>query len=268
MRDMNQVVSTRIRVGGASIVLSIVALGAPAMGGEIYQYVESDGTIAFTNVPTDHRYQKIASESRTTTHKTRPPRSSFADYTGTKTGDSLLSDSSHSRPTPSPFSWLAYQEGRHVEEAIRRHAGLQQLNPALVRAVIKAESDFDPWAVSRTGAVGLMQLMPQTALEVGVANPYDVEANIGGGTKYLRGLLDRFDGNLLLALAAYNAGPNSVERNRGIPPIQETREYVSKVLRFYRAFLKGTPSIRSSGPGTIPNAAGSPLLVFSAPGAP
>jgi soluble lytic murein transglycosylase-like protein len=168
-----------------------------------------------------------------------------------------------------PSAWQTFRMQNSVEEAIHRHANLHQLNPELVRAVIKAESDFDPMALSRSGAMGLMQLMPQTALEVGVANPYDVEANIGGGTKYLRYLLDRFDGNLTMALAAYNAGPMSVERNRGIPPIQETREYVSKVLRFYRTFLSQKPSIRSSLPSRFTQGgAGSQLFALSTPAIP
>ena len=106
-----------------------------------------------------------------------------------------------------------------------------------VVAIIKAESDFDPRAVSRAGAVGLMQLMPQTAMKLDVRDLYDPEDNIGGGTKYLRQLLDRFRGNLPLALAAYNAGERVVDRYRTLPPIDETRQYVRKVLRYYRLFL-------------------------------
>jgi soluble lytic murein transglycosylase len=225
-----------------------MALATPGMtptarATEIYQYIERDGTVSFTNVPTDTRYTKIAPEA--TRKSARLSRSFPIDE-------------------PTGSRWFKREKSWTVEEAIRRHAGLQQLNPELVRAVIKAESDFDPMALSRSGAMGLMQLMPQTAVEVGVKNPYDVEANIGGGTRYLRYLLDRFDGNLMLALAAYNAGPLSVERNRGIPPIQETREYVGKVLRFYRAFLNQKPSLLSSPPSRFTyGGAGSPLFALS-----
>ena len=248
------------------------ALTEPVIAGDIYQYIERDGTVSFTNVPTDNRFRKIASES---TRTTRTSRSSSRARESSNRQTDDLSIAFASFPTTrqgySPVSgWRTYQSEPDVdmEDAIRRHANLRQLSPALVRAVIKAESDFDPMAVSRTGAMGLMQLMPQTALEVGVKNPYDVDANISGGTKYLRYLLDRFDGNLSLALAAYNAGPQTVERNHGIPPIQETREYVSKVLRFYRAFLTSTPSVRPSVPprATL-DATASQLWAFSAPGA-
>src|SRR6185295_3031754 len=266
MAKANQVV--RKRVGAVFIAMSpliIHLVTASALAGDIYQYIERDGTISFTNVPSDHRYQKVVPDTvRSTPRSTRSSQSAAPDSTSSDPLSSVLSSVHSTHQRYSPLPWRAYQAERHVEEAITRHAGLQQLNPALVRAVIKAESDFDPRALSRTGAVGLMQLMPQTALEVGVTNPYDVESNISGGTKYLRALLNRFDGNLSLALAAYNAGPNSVERNRGIPPIQETREYVNKVLRFYRAFLSAAPSIRSSEASRpTPAASGAPLFVFS-----
>ncbi len=182
---------------GAVIVAS--AWLAPAgLQAEIYQYVSPNGTIALTNVPSDARYRKIEVES--------------ARF------HSILSE-------------------RELEPLIRRHSSQQQLHPALIRAVIKAESNFDPRAVSRAGAIGLMQLMPQTAVRLDVRDMFDPDENVGGGTKYLRQLLDRFHGNLPLALAAYNAGENIVDRYQSLPPIDETRQYVRKVLRYYRTFL-------------------------------
>ncbi len=179
------------------VAAALLVTAGPAQA-DVYQYVDANGTISLTNVPNDPRYQRIISEL---------PRSR-----------SVISDG-------------------ELEPVIARHSRAHRLHPALIRAVIKTESDFDPLAVSRAGAIGLMQLMPQTALRLEVRDSYNPDENIGGGTKYLRQLLDRFNGNLPLALAAYNAGEQAVERYRGLPPIAETRQYVKKVLRYYRAFL-------------------------------
>jgi soluble lytic murein transglycosylase len=175
-----------------------LAFSVPTTKAEMYQFIGRDGSISITNVPSDSRYQKIEIES-----------SQF-------------------------HTTLSEQE---LEPVIRRHSSQQQLHPALIRAVIKAESDFDPRAVSRAGAIGLMQLMPQTAVRMDVRDMYDPDDNVGGGAKYLRQLLNRFHGNLPLALAAYNAGENAVERYQALPPFDETRQYVRKVLRYYRTFL-------------------------------
>jgi soluble lytic murein transglycosylase len=194
----------RQQVALSTVSTTVVSLGfllffSPAASqAEIYQYIGPNGTISLTNVPSDARYRKIEIES--------------ARYHTT------LSE-------------------RELEPVIKRHSSRQQLHPALIRAVIKAESNFDPRAVSRAGAIGLMQLMPQTALRMDVRDMYDPDDNVGGGTKYLRQLLDRFHGNLPLALAAYNAGENLVDRYQALPPIDETRQYVRKVLGYYRTFL-------------------------------
>ncbi|HET7178061.1 MAG TPA: lytic transglycosylase domain-containing protein [Solirubrobacterales bacterium] len=116
---------------------------------------------------------------------------------------------------------------------IDRHAGSQQLDPRLVKAVIQVESGYNPRALSKAGAMGLMQLMPETARDLSVRDPYDPEENLRAGTAYLRQLLDRFRGSVELALAAYNAGPEPVERHGGIPPYAETRDYVRHILSLY-----------------------------------
>jgi len=126
----------------------------------------------------------------------------------------------------------AAQPGRAAEYAalIEQHAAVQRVRPELVRAVIQVESAFNPYARSYKGAMGLMQLMPATAAVYQVSNPYDPGQNVRAGVAYLRSLLDRFDGNEELALAAYNAGPGAVERyGQRVPPYRETRDYVEKI---------------------------------------
>ena len=115
------------------------------------------------------------------------------------------------------------------ENLIQEAALAYKLDPDLIRAVMRTESSFNPLAVSPVGAMGLMQLMPALAQELGVQNPFDPRQNVMGGAKYLRQLLDAHDGNIRLTLASYNAGPGNVKRYRGVPPFRETRNYVRKI---------------------------------------
>lgn len=128
-----------------------------------------------------------------------------------------------------------------IEELVDQNAATWQVDPALIKAVIANESGFDANARSSAGAMGLMQLMPGTAADLGVANPYDPAQNVAGGTRYLKGLLQRFNGDLRLALAAYNAGPSAVERHGGVPPYQETQNYVASVLGSYARYRATSP---------------------------
>ncbi|RDV83931.1 lytic transglycosylase domain-containing protein [Ammonifex thiophilus] len=135
-----------------------------------------------------------------------------------------------------PFYQTELASGREAESRsfavlFREVEARLNLPPGLLEAVARVESDLNPQAVSIAGAVGLMQLMPDTARALGVTNPFDPVQNVEAGAKYLRQLLDHFGGDLRLALAAYNAGPAAVERHRGIPPYPETRAYVEKVLQ-------------------------------------
>jgi soluble lytic murein transglycosylase-like protein len=121
-----------------------------------------------------------------------------------------------------------------LSQIVRQQSAATRLPSKLLMAVIHTESGGDPSAISRAGAQGLMQLMPGTSAEYGVLNPFDPASNISGGARYLRDLLVRYRGNLGLALAAYNAGPGSVDAARGIPAIPETRSYVTRVTAAYK----------------------------------
>ena len=126
---------------------------------------------------------------------------------------------------------------RGIDALVSANAAAYSVDPGLVRSIVEAESGFDPRAISPAGARGLMQLMPETARSLGVVDAYDPGENLRGGTRYLRGLLDRF-GDVRLAVAAYNAGPAAIERFGGVPPFSETQAYVRRVLTRYRQLSK------------------------------
>lgn len=178
----------------------------PAQAG-IYTFTDANGVMHFTNVPSTPRYAGM----RRVAYMPEPAVTRQA------------------RPVdPSRFSPL-------VEQAAREH----QIDQALLRAVIAVESGCDPNAVSRKGAVGLMQLMPQTARRYGVRNIYDPAQNIQGGARYLRDLMGKFNNDLPLVLAAYNAGEDAIaQHGNRIPPYRETRSYVPRVLDFYRQYQR------------------------------
>lgn len=195
-----------LRARGAALSVLLLAVAAPsrpARAGGFYRYVDAQGVIHFTDAPPDARYQRVRI--------------------------SPLDGRVHPWPQTPPHDSHAY------DSLIARAARRQGLPPALVKAVVAAESDFNPRAVSRKGALGLMQLMPTTAERLGVADPFRVEENLAAGARYLRRLLDRY-GNLTRALAAYNAGPDAVDRSGGIPPFRETQQYVRQVLHYYHGY--------------------------------
>jgi soluble lytic murein transglycosylase-like protein len=119
-----------------------------------------------------------------------------------------------------------------IDQAIKMASKRYNVSEDLIRAVIRTESNYDPHAVSRAGAMGLMQLMPRTMLELGVQKPFDIYQNIDGGVRYLKMMLERYDGDLDKSLAAYNAGPDLVDRVNGIPDIEETKNYVAKIKKY------------------------------------
>jgi hypothetical protein len=152
-----------------------------------------------------------------------------------------------------------------LEAVIAESASLYKIPQALVKAVIATESNYNPWAVSERGAIGLMQLMPQTAKEMYVDDPFDPVQNIYGGTRYLRVLVNQFDGDMVKVVAAYNAGPEAVRRSpsKAVPDIRETQEYVRRVLLNYQTFRTADPAAaspatteRTDGTGAASGAAG------------
>lgn len=146
-----------------------------------------------------------------------------------------------------------------LEPVIARHSGDQNLDPKLVKAVIQVESGYNSRARSNKGALGLMQLMPDTASLLNVRNPFDPEENVRAGTRYLRQLLDRFAGRVELALAGYNAGPGAVEKHRGVPPYAETRDYVRQVMALYNG--RDADFTAASRPELLPGNRRKPYVV-------
>lgn len=152
----------------------------------------------------------------------------------TPQGRRIYINTGRSQPLSSSGAFSSRSLSPAISDVVNDTAQRFQLDPDLVNAVIQVESDYDPRAVSRKGAMGLMQLIPATARRFGVQNPFDPKQNVEGGVTYLNYLLNLFQGDLPLSLAAYNAGENSVLRAHGIPPFRETRRYVEKVTSLYR----------------------------------
>ena len=182
-------------------VCLLFAAALPARA-DVYMFKDKQGVLTFTNVPNHIGYKRILRDS------------------GVTLGGSTAA-------------------GTAFDELISSASGRYNVDPDLIRAVIKTESDFNSNARSHKGAMGLMQLMPDTARLHNVSDAYNPNENVDGGVRHLRMLLERYQGNFELSLAAYNAGAGAVEKHGGIPPYNETREYVRKVLRFYDAF-RGT----------------------------
>jgi len=149
-------------------------------------------------------------------------------------------------------SQLTGSSSSRYDQDIKRIGKRYGIDPHLIKAIIHAESAFNHRAVSPRGAQGLMQLMPATARELRVANPFNPRDNIDGGTRYFRGLMDSFNGDLVLSLAAYNAGPGLVRRTGGVPQIPETLRYVNKVLRQYKVY-KASQNLALKGDRTQPH---------------
>ena len=176
-------------------LLASIVLSSPVQA-DILRYIDENGVMHFTNAPTSsiQKYRLFLKEKPVITR-----RYSTEKY------DNLISDASERYGVSFP----------------------------LLKAIIKAESDFDPLVVSKKGATGLMQIMPQNFKSLGVKDPFDPWQNINAGARYFKQMFDRFNGKLSLSLAAYNAGPTAVDRYKTIPPYEETEEYVRRVLKYY-----------------------------------
>ncbi|HEY3449398.1 MAG TPA: lytic transglycosylase domain-containing protein [Myxococcales bacterium] len=201
----------RILLATACCACLALAAGSARAADKLYQYTDEDGVTVITNVPQGQpkkalRVKQDGEVTKITAPLEFAPSRSTADYDG------------------------------HIQEA----CSLYRIPPALVRAVMATESNFNPKAVSPKGAMGLMQLMPGTATEMFVADPWDPKQNIHGGVRYLRVLANMFNGDMVRIVAAYNAGPESVKRADGIPLIAETQEYVKRVLRLYFSYKNET----------------------------
>jgi Transglycosylase SLT domain/Domain of unknown function (DUF4124) len=181
----------------------VMLLSINASEADIYKSVDENGVICYTDIPLRKNAERIMRTQRVTVD------------------------------TKEKNQAKAEMRKMELHGIVKEKSAKYNIDPSLVHAVIKAESNGNPYAVSRKGAQGLMQLMPTTARDLQVQNPFDPEENIDGGTRYLKYLLERFNGDLTLALAAYNAGPKAVEKSGSVPQIPETRQYVQKVLSFY-----------------------------------
>ncbi len=186
---------------GLLTIVPLMVVPSPVRA-DIYMYRDANGVLHFTNVPASAEYRLYIRSSR--------PR--FKAQPGTKKFDGIIQD------------------------AARRYG----VDFSLLKAIIRAESSFDPQAISRKGARGLMQIMPQNFQTLDIQDPFDPQQNIMGGARYFRSLLDRYQGKVALTLAAYNAGPTAVDRYRRIPPYAETQNYVEKVLRYYKHYKNNT----------------------------
>ena len=196
------------------LLVSLFFVAIAAASAEVFKYVDEDGVICYTDAPLGKKAEKVLAD----------------------TDKKVLRNKNITEKKPV----LQTTYSHYVQKAAQKY----DIEPELIHAVIRTESNGNHRAVSKKGAIGLMQLMPSTANDMNVGNPFNPEENIEGGTRYLKYLIEKFNGNLTLALAAYNSGPKTVEKYGNVPPITETRQYVNKVFSLYN----GKKQYALSGP--------------------
>lgn len=199
-------------VATSILLFCLLFLTTPSSGG-IYRYEDERGVIHFTNCPRDSKFKLYIRESKEDVGEEKIQPLSILP-----TKESNLKESN-------PYNSLIYEFSKKYN-----------VDFALIKAMIRAESGFNPVAISKKGAKGLMQLMPETALRMNVSNVFDPRENIEGGVRYFKYLLSLFNDDLRLSLAAYNAGENLISELRSIPPYRETVDYVRKVLNYYQSY--------------------------------
>jgi len=202
----DQIISNNRLALSAVAGLWLAWAAAMSAHADIYRYEDEEGIVHFTDAPTDKRFKVF------------------------------MRDLKKDRQLRTKLRFAASVNPAEYDQIIKTYADKYGVSQSLVKAVIHAESGYNPNAVSRKGASGLMQLMPGTARSLKVSNSFDPKDNVEGGVKYLRFLLDTFRGDVSLAVAAYNAGLNKVAKFGGIPPYAETRTYVNRVLSYMQSY--------------------------------
>jgi soluble lytic murein transglycosylase len=201
-RGLVRTMEKKMKTGLPGLLVSVFTVFTffivPSLSADIYVYRDSNGILHFSNAPNSTKYRPYMSESY-----------------------------------PNPLSVLTDVD---YDDVITEAANENDLPFHLLKALIHVESYFDPYAVSKKGALGLMQIMPENLETLDIDHPFDPRENVMGGASYLKNMLKRFDGKLELALAAYNAGPSAVEKYSAIPPYRETQEYVKKVLQLFKRY--------------------------------